>query len=729
MAETGMTLFEHSLAFAEAEMMIRLSAGIGLSGPPAPASLKSKAESNKSSKSPAESATKPQVVKYTRPMLLSRLNVPPEVLLISLVSSCSHVASHTLGVLGLQDRYRLFNTSFWGTMFIIMFTSSFVRFAQPASIEDLHILRYPTVAIVGFIPHILILLGIVVCSVVYAAAVASSLMSSPPSWRTLTFYERLRLAHANMSASTTLSNIRISRSEDFYSCLIKVGYQVVTAATEAVYFNEGVQVTLTPNTWLERTRVWEATSSSRSALTQVPLEIQEGFAGGEGFGLIDEAPQTGPDGRPLVSGFAKERKTMKTVNKSGLAAHQEEGVGVTQRSGRWTMSWRLIEATFRLANYCQARVLIRFLEVAGWTPPNWLVQMGQLHPGAKADDSWSPSTNSNTEQQMLSDAGWLEIPRKSSVDVEAETRTRLQLGSSATDAAMLDRNLYDWFKRDGWWGDTDTSGDYEPSQVSNDENDDDDTTSIISEATAWETDSSHISSGTCTPTYDDPTSSRVLRRRRGATPKRSRGVRAGSVSPDANDETENDLPDHFATLANLLAPTTLAQKQEARMLSVRLRQNPSNTNPTDDLKSRPMTRSEYNKTILHDRTAFLHPSSSAAIAARRSAALLSPEDEEMLLGQLLVDRRQRGADDNNTTNHQATSPQPSASDWSTGGAGMGSGGPQCAVCRSAPRTVLVWPCRCLSLCDECRVSLAVNGFGSCVCCRRDVMAFSRLFVP
>jgi len=51
------------------------------------------------------------------------------------------------------------------------------------------------------------------------------------------------------------------------------------------------------------------------------------------------------------------------------------------------------------------------------------------------------------------------------------------------------------------------------------------------------------------------------------------------------------------------------------------------------------------------------------------------------------------------------------------------------VCQSAPRTIIVWPCRCLSLCDDCRVSLAMNNFDKCVCCRREVTSFSRIYVP
>lgn len=714
MPETGMTMFEHSLAFAEAEMVVRTSAGIGLFGlPTSPASNPNASGSEGSN--PGAFASPPTMT-FTRSMLLKRLNVPPEVLFISLISGCSHLSSHVLGVIGLQDRLRLANTGLWGMMFLGLFFNSFAKFSQPANLNDIHVIRYPTVCIIGFIPHILVLMGMVICMLVYTMAIVSTLLSSPPKWRQLSTWERVKLAHANMSASASLSNIRIKYSEDFYTFLLKVGYKIVSAATEAVYFNEGVSVTLTPGTWLERTRLHEATTSARSPATQVPLELQEGFAGGEGFGLVDEVSQNDADGRPLPSGFARERKTMQKMNKSTVSATREEGVGISQRSGRWMMSWRLIEQTFSLVNYVQARFLISILERFGRQSPVWLAQMGRVHSDTKSSKVDMP--DSKFDSQMFSDVGWLLVPKKASVDVEGEARKRLQL-TNETQNSALDENLYSWWKRGGWWGDVDSSGDYRPSTHLNDENDD--ITSVTSESTAWDTDdSSELGSGARTPTQEFPTSP----------PKRRRITSSISPAPssphhddDIDTDTDTDLSNHLTSLAALLDPKTLAQKQEARMLSLRLRQSST--------PAPPMTRSAYRRTLLRDSATLLHPTSSAAIAARRSAALLSPEDEEMLLEQLILDRRRNtnpgAASQNSGTNNSSQSA--SGEDWSTGGAGMGSGGPQCAVCRSAPRTVLAWPCRCLSLCEECRVSLAVNGFGSCVCCRRDVVAFSRLFVP
>lgn len=53
----------------------------------------------------------------------------------------------------------------------------------------------------------------------------------------------------------------------------------------------------------------------------------------------------------------------------------------------------------------------------------------------------------------------------------------------------------------------------------------------------------------------------------------------------------------------------------------------------------------------------------------------------------------------------------------------------CVVCQTAHRQIILWPCRCLSLCDECRLALVTQDFKGCVCCRREVTSFSKIYVP
>lgn len=53
----------------------------------------------------------------------------------------------------------------------------------------------------------------------------------------------------------------------------------------------------------------------------------------------------------------------------------------------------------------------------------------------------------------------------------------------------------------------------------------------------------------------------------------------------------------------------------------------------------------------------------------------------------------------------------------------------CAICLTSPRTILIWPCRCLAICEGCRLGLGVRGFEKCCCCRRDAEGFSRIYLP
>jgi len=139
-----------------------------------------------------------------------------------------------------------------------------------------------------------------------------------------------------------------------------------------------------------------------------------------------------------------------------------------------------------------------------------------------------------------------------------------------------------------------------------------------------------------------------------------------------------------------------------------------------------LTRSRFRTSVERDRARIL---TSTRHRPPGFPERLSPDEEAEFLEYLLLSRRSEAANNNkNDGGKDSTGPPPSSS-WADGGGGLGSGGPQCVICQSSPRTILVWPCRCLALCEDCRVSLAMKNFGNCVCCRRDVVGFSRIFVP
>ena len=129
-AETGMTLFEHSLAFAEAEAAIGQQLGWGsFGGTHIPQISNSTSEGTK--------------IAITRAMIMKRVNTAPEVLFVGFLSAMNHLTSHILAVFNLQGRLRLLSTGFWGMSFMTTIVWSLWTF----SLDDFpnqSILRFPT---------------------------------------------------------------------------------------------------------------------------------------------------------------------------------------------------------------------------------------------------------------------------------------------------------------------------------------------------------------------------------------------------------------------------------------------------------------------------------------------------------------------------------------------------------------------------------------------------------
>jgi len=112
MTETGMSIFEHSLAFAEAEAMISNRLGLSLFGSP-------RSGAGKSTKL---SGSEPTITKlFTKSEILEKMNTPPEVLLMAVISSLNNLCSQVLGMLNMQSRLRLVNTGIWGICFMSTF--------------------------------------------------------------------------------------------------------------------------------------------------------------------------------------------------------------------------------------------------------------------------------------------------------------------------------------------------------------------------------------------------------------------------------------------------------------------------------------------------------------------------------------------------------------------------------------------------------------------------------
>ncbi|KAK0645618.1 hypothetical protein B0T16DRAFT_390206 [Cercophora newfieldiana] len=702
--ETGMTLFEHSLAFAEADAAISNQLGWGLFA-----------------NSSSSSATAGASIAVTRSMIMKRVNTPPEVLLVAFLSSMSHITSHALGLFGLQSRFRLLSTGFWG----LCFMASIVYSALTFSLEDSSaqgFLRYPTVCIIGFIPHILVFLGILCCGFIYLMALALSTFAGPevgPDGQRLTMKQRFGLAHGNMQANVSLSDIRIRMDMDFYTALLRAGFGAITMASEAVYLNEDHKVNLKRYTWLEDERFREVEELRMQWLGGGIPGSRFDSVGAIGLVPIKEGQAS------ATSGYAREKAAQKIAKNNASSRRVRDGVGAAERSGRWIMAFEYIMYINRLLLTTWALFTIKALTIVGVRhPPRWIrwlsqrpkadssdgIPSGRAGPGWKVD--WVPVTDSETAA--------FTVPRIERIDVEAEMRRHLNRASGGQDRASdkraeteLDSKLYKWWIQGGWWGNTDSSGDYAPAapQDHDPELDDPDfdTTSIISTTETnkdselgWLSDPDDRDFG-----FDSEDEGQRTPTQR-APPSFAADIAAERRSREPTPLVDMPIAPH--DLARLLHPQNPEDHAEARALAAHLSSD------------RIMTRSRFRQHQHQQRAQVLLSSGRHGPPGK-----ITPEEEAQRLEQIILSRRTTtSAGDQNSSPLFSSAAD---SSWATGAAGLGPDGPQCVVCQSAPRTIIVWPCRCLSLCDDCRVSLAMNNFEKCVCCRREVISFSRIYVP
>jgi hypothetical protein len=482
------------------------------------------------------------------------------------------------------------------------------------------------------------------------------------------------MAFQNLQANVYLASgesIRFSWEDDFYASLLKAGFTILTCASEAVYLNEGTEVRVGNLTWLEHSRADELGRNHgllfKKTRESIPNEIKR-----KAEYRFDSRDYHGA----LVSNvspYAVERKPKGRDRDNDVIFFNN---GATERQTKAGMALRFIRGLFWLSVGMIFNIVFALCRMVGITRrPLWTQRLFGMPVRDK--QKLNMESDSKTMQfYFFSDDGNLQAASDLGVDVEAE----MQKQNGAKADQEIDQRLYDWWRLGGWWGEADSSGDYRGPEV------DDDATSVVSvsASVAGEDGWTDDDSGRETPNPRNP---------------------VPSYRP------ENDLMDPI-TLASLLDPDTVELQQEARMLARRLR-NPGI-----------MTRSQYKRKVGLER-ANVFMSSLAFNPDRRK---LADDEEERRLEQFLLERRNAVS-----ARHGPSQPTDArggpATAWATGAPGMGATGPMCVVCQDAPRTILLWPCGCLCLCDECRVSMATRNFSNCVCCRTATEGFGRLFVP
>ncbi|KEZ46518.1 Uncharacterized protein SAPIO_CDS0863 [Scedosporium apiospermum] len=527
-AETGMTLFEHSLAFAEADAAISNQLGWGVFN---------------SHSSVGTSATS---LNYTmavsRSMILQRVNTSPEVLLVAFLSSMAHITSHLLGTFNLQAKFRLLSTTLWGLSFMGSIMWSVATFSID-SLDRQSLLRFPTVCIIGFIPHVLVLSGIVVCLSIYGFALLLSAIAPPQGidFRNLNFRQRLAQAQGNLQANISLSDLRISREMDFYTALLRTGFGAITLASEAVYLNEDSAVNTPRHTWLEeqRSRELEEFHARLSGTADVTFSSRKSPAES---GAAQRLARVG-----AFNGYSREKTTQaNNKERASLDRQSGNGVGAAARSGRWLVALDYMLNIYRVVMKTWALMFLKILEKLGIRsqPPwlLWLFRGGKSSTGRQlARPELNPPPSVNAPQTL--DGIW--IPRGDHVDVEAEVRKRVQAtarGDRSFSEEELDARLYSWWLHGGTWGSVDRSGDYAASESESIT----DNTSVISRSRSDQDDEEWGEE------YDQNTL-----------------LQLGSPS-DRETSPAVDSPIQLSDLARLLHPKTLEDQEEADALSAHL---------------------------------------------------------------------------------------------------------------------------------------------------------------
>ena len=648
-AETCMSLFEHSLAFAEAEAAVGVTSIFG--------------KVTGTFWDPAE-ATK---IAFSRSMRLKQLNTTPEVLLLALLGAMNHVSSHVLAVFNLRCRFRLLHTGLWGIAFMVILAHSAWRFTIDSP-EHHTMLKYPTVYLVGFSPHILVLVGIVACAVLYCAALCLAVLAPPrydgsedrlqeqsvPSAQ-LSMKQKFIIAHQNMQANVSLSGVRITMHHEFFTALLKAGFTLITMAAEAVYLCQSDDVRVKPRTWLE---------DDLSRKLSMNKNEQAGLA----------SPLLSPTDALRRSPYNRQMTT-KDLAKTRKGSRMALGDTTSRWIGVVDFQLRIYQVLLRWS----ATLALRVLSILGvQTRPRFLVSFLSRQPGKDSPPVQQDSGDANLLKRGASSVDGANSPTEDgNIDVEVEMRKLADQGRlGGMDEEGIDAGLYKYWLRGGQFGENDQSGDYVVKSI------EEDMTSVISTAASdehrvWESDDEE---GARTPTQQSPRASR-------------------EVSPVP------DTPLTSSNLAQLLNPKTPEDREEAQTLAAHLTAG-------DNI----MTRSRYRQYTQMEKARVLLPPNLMAV----SLAKLTPDEEARILEHLIISKREY---------YGSLGPSAQSQAWAKGALGLGEGGPKCVVCQTSPRIIIVFPCKCLSLCDDCRVSLAMNNFDKCVCCRREVTSFSRIFVP
>ncbi|CAK9437441.1 uncharacterized protein LODBEIA_P18190 [Lodderomyces beijingensis] len=281
--ESGITIFEHSLAFQE----FSSNAAFFFSNS----------------------------YNYKRPT--------EEVLMTSLFSILNHLNIHVGAILN-GNRLRLIPSSVMGLGFLAYFVNS---------IAHERLIQFPYILILTLAPQILIIFIVLVSGIIFlTAAAVNGFQFQGLNYASFFTSEEGSTDDAGVNEVTVgqeqespLSSFNINLTDDFYTALLNLGVLAITSAGKSSYITELSLVTLDTDTWIERS-IWQEIKSFASmnsnspdaelgpCLDRIQVLGYNNIVSKPGLKLVSANSSSGADGgkdRQSTSGSVfKRRRTM-----------------------------------------------------------------------------------------------------------------------------------------------------------------------------------------------------------------------------------------------------------------------------------------------------------------------------------------------------------------------------------------------------------------------------------
>lgn len=608
-----------------------------------------------------------------------------QVIILSLMSTCSFITMHIFGILNLQ-KCRLIPSSIFGLGFL-----SYIAY----SIYSGNLLNFPAICIIGYLPQLCICVTILICAFIYGLACI--------------------MTGGSQNLRISFHRFPLDMSHDFYSVLVDVGLSALTTASKASYLNETDVLTLPLTTWFENSSssLTQAKKQKEAQKTLLAKSYQEkkkfliqkyGKAFYEDFekklnnngfeylapsiltysenGIIENNEiaeeikylANGPNGNlnsDTISPYANEI-TLPNCFQGPLIPEDNNGPKnkakyAFKTTFRITTALNMIWSLFRLIAYSFRNLILSVYT----TIQNKISR--SAGPGTRVQDSIdsaSPTDNVNN----IDMEGELQINQLKNEIVYSKLDRQYTEPDARNSNSLTTTNKTAYL--DLLWGtlmpDFDDSKDYDPYDSMSEESD-------------YSTDDNE-------GIYDGNESSSY--RSRVAGERGQLTTRNAVTDPNAAMKELCDiLIPTPQDLLSLISPCTSEEIERRRILVSHLR----------EVSNYRMANNMVNSNSMANTSSFEMTSHPKPITRSRYREI--PLDESELFLQVLEERR-KGAIANNETREYL-----------------------CVICQCTPRQVILWPCKCFALCEDCRVTLASKRFKGCVCCRRDVVSFSKIFVP